>query len=281
MNGAAAGLRIRIGHGWFRRRRRRRSPAGGGGRSRAEGRRPGRRRYDLAGVRLQRQNSWRRSRITPESATERAAAAGTAVAEEDAERRRPVTATDKPTCAVQGQCRQAQTAGTSAPPGRDQPAVSDTSLGYLLRRVGLVEDRIRALVLHRRADDPAPDDPFRGLYLTEEVVDQLLAAATEPPRPDWRGQGGGRGRGRRADRRRRHRSGCARLAAEAGLTESGRRTAGHRAGARPGQPVRAAVRLPERRRHPTPGDGRTGAGPGRCLLRVVELPGRGCCPARR
>jgi len=63
--------------------------------------------------------------------------------------------------------------------------VSDASLGYLLRRVGLVEDRIRALVLHRRADDPAPDDPFRGLYLTEEVVDQLLAPAGRPPRPDW------------------------------------------------------------------------------------------------
>ena len=63
--------------------------------------------------------------------------------------------------------------------------MSDASLGYLLRRVGLVEDRIRALVLHRRADDPAPDDPFRGLYLTEEVVDQLLAPAGRPPRPDW------------------------------------------------------------------------------------------------
>ena len=53
--------------------------------------------------------------------------------------------------------------------------MSDQSLRYLLRRVGLVEDRIRALVQHRRADDPAPDDPFRGLYLTEEAVDQLLA----------------------------------------------------------------------------------------------------------
>jgi len=63
--------------------------------------------------------------------------------------------------------------------------VSDVSLGYLLRRVGLVEERIRALVLHRRADDPAPDDPFRGLYLTEEVVDQLLAVSEQPPRPDW------------------------------------------------------------------------------------------------
>ena len=57
-------------------------------------------------------------------------------------------------------------------------------LAYLLRRVGLVEDRIRALVLHRRADDPAPDDPFRGLYLTDEVVDQLLSPAGPPPRPD-------------------------------------------------------------------------------------------------
>jgi hypothetical protein len=62
--------------------------------------------------------------------------------------------------------------------------VTDASLGYLLRRVGLVEDRIRSLVLHRRADDPAPDDPFRGLYVTEEVVDQLLAQAQDPPRAD-------------------------------------------------------------------------------------------------
>ncbi|HEY5879823.1 MAG TPA: AAA family ATPase [Nakamurella sp.] len=57
-------------------------------------------------------------------------------------------------------------------------------LAYLLRRVGLVEDRIRILVQHRRADDPAPDDPFRGLYVTDEVVDQLLAPPAGPPRPD-------------------------------------------------------------------------------------------------
>jgi ATPase family associated with various cellular activities (AAA) len=62
--------------------------------------------------------------------------------------------------------------------------VSDASLGHLLRRVGLIEDRIRALVLHRRQDDPAPDDPFRGLYLTEEVVDQLLAPKDGPPLPN-------------------------------------------------------------------------------------------------
>ncbi len=62
--------------------------------------------------------------------------------------------------------------------------MNDESLGYLLRRVGLVEDRIRALVTHRRADDPAPDDPFRGLYLTDEVVDLLLSPSREPPQPD-------------------------------------------------------------------------------------------------
>jgi hypothetical protein len=65
-----------------------------------------------------------------------------------------------------------------------EPASNQAGLAYLLRRVGLVEDRIRALVLHRRADDPAPDDPFRGLYLTDEVVDQLLAPAAGPPGPD-------------------------------------------------------------------------------------------------
>ncbi len=62
--------------------------------------------------------------------------------------------------------------------------MSDAGLRYLLGRVGLIEDRIRALVLHRRADDPAPDDPFRGLYLTEEVVDQLLAVSRPVPPVD-------------------------------------------------------------------------------------------------
>ena len=34
-----------------------------------------------------------------------------------------------------------------------------------------------AEVLARRADDPHPDDPFRGLYLSEEMVDRLLDTA--------------------------------------------------------------------------------------------------------
>ncbi len=48
------------------------------------------------------------------------------------------------------------------------------SLGYLLGRAGLVEQRVRTLVAERRAEDPNPDDPFRGLYLTDDVIDRLL-----------------------------------------------------------------------------------------------------------
>jgi hypothetical protein len=52
--------------------------------------------------------------------------------------------------------------------------VTDPSLAYLLGRAGLAEDRVRLLVSERRADDPAPDDPFRGLYVSDETVDRLL-----------------------------------------------------------------------------------------------------------
>ncbi len=58
-------------------------------------------------------------------------------------------------------------------------------LGHLFARVALVEARVRAMVEHRRRDDPAPDDPFRGLYLTDDDVDRLLTArAPGPPRDD-------------------------------------------------------------------------------------------------
>jgi hypothetical protein len=55
------------------------------------------------------------------------------------------------------------------------------STRYLLGRAMLVEERIRALVAHRRSHDPAPDDPFRGLYLSDDVVDALLAPTPSPP----------------------------------------------------------------------------------------------------
>ena len=58
------------------------------------------------------------------------------------------------------------------------------SLTYLLGRLGVLEARVRLTVAARRADDPAADDPFRGLYLSDEQVDRLLAGATLPPLPD-------------------------------------------------------------------------------------------------
>lgn len=54
--------------------------------------------------------------------------------------------------------------------------MSDPSRDHLLARAGLVEARIRALVGTVRSTDPNPDDPFRGLYLSEEAVDRLLDA---------------------------------------------------------------------------------------------------------
>lgn len=54
-------------------------------------------------------------------------------------------------------------------------------LGYLSGRLNLVEGRVRDLIAHRRQDDPNPEDPFRGLYLSDEAVDRLLRPAVPPP----------------------------------------------------------------------------------------------------
>lgn len=61
--------------------------------------------------------------------------------------------------------------------------MTGVGLDYLSGRLSLVEGRVRDLIAHRRQDDPNPDDPFRGLYLTDETVDRLLerAAASPPP----------------------------------------------------------------------------------------------------
>ena len=68
---------------------------------------------------------------------------------------------------------------------RPPVSAAGVGLGHLFARVALVEARVRAMVEHRRRDDPAPDDPFRGLYLTDDDVDRLLAArAPGPPRDD-------------------------------------------------------------------------------------------------
>jgi hypothetical protein len=55
------------------------------------------------------------------------------------------------------------------------------SAAHLFGRLGVVEERVRSLVAARRAVDPAPDDPFRGLYLSDEAVDRLLQESPADP----------------------------------------------------------------------------------------------------
>ncbi|WBP85425.1 ATP-binding protein [Kitasatospora cathayae] len=54
-----------------------------------------------------------------------------------------------------------------APPGHD----------HLWERLQRVEQRVRAAVRERRADDPDPDDPYRGQYLGPEAVERILASS--------------------------------------------------------------------------------------------------------
>ncbi|MEU4302830.1 ATP-binding protein [Kitasatospora aureofaciens] len=57
-----------------------------------------------------------------------------------------------------------------APPARD----------HLWERLHRVEQRVRAAVRERRADDPDPDDPYRGQYLGPEAVERILASSAAP-----------------------------------------------------------------------------------------------------
>ncbi|MGH8899290.1 MAG: ATP-binding protein [Egibacteraceae bacterium] len=59
-------------------------------------------------------------------------------------------------------------------------ATVDPSLRHLLGRMAAVEARVRAAVGRRREQDPAPDDPFRGLYLSDEQADRLLRGPGVP-----------------------------------------------------------------------------------------------------
>ena len=52
--------------------------------------------------------------------------------------------------------------------------MTGASLRHLLARAALVEQRVRSLVADRRQQDPAADDPFRGLYLSDDAVARLL-----------------------------------------------------------------------------------------------------------
>ncbi|HWE56861.1 MAG TPA: ATP-binding protein [Acidimicrobiales bacterium] len=61
----------------------------------------------------------------------------------------------------------------------------EASASYLLARLALIEGRVRAVVARRRQDDPAPDDPFRGLYISDEQVDLMLSNGTASRLIDW------------------------------------------------------------------------------------------------
>jgi hypothetical protein len=60
----------------------------------------------------------------------------------------------------------------------------DPSLAYLIARLQALEERVRTAVAARRVVDPAPDDPFRGLYLSAEAVDRLLEPGDTGGTPD-------------------------------------------------------------------------------------------------
>jgi hypothetical protein len=54
---------------------------------------------------------------------------------------------------------------------------SDASLSYVFARLSLIEERVRIAVARRRAADADPGDRFRGLYISEAKVDELLGSA--------------------------------------------------------------------------------------------------------
>jgi winged helix domain-containing protein/ATPase family protein associated with various cellular activities (AAA) len=63
----------------------------------------------------------------------------------------------------------------------------------VLARLAAVERRVRAAVAERRRGDPHPDDPYRGLYLTDDAVAALLETPRKPfPAPSPAGAGNGR-----------------------------------------------------------------------------------------
>ncbi|GGW22751.1 ATP-binding protein [Streptomyces xantholiticus] len=57
-------------------------------------------------------------------------------------------------------------------------------MDHLLGRLGIVEARVRRAVQARRAVDPEADDPFRGLYLSEDAVLRILDETQAVPWPD-------------------------------------------------------------------------------------------------
>lgn len=60
----------------------------------------------------------------------------------------------------------------------------DPGSEHLLARLAGLHGLVRRAVDRRRGLDPAPDDPFRGLYITDAQIDRLLADPGVPATPD-------------------------------------------------------------------------------------------------
>jgi hypothetical protein len=56
----------------------------------------------------------------------------------------------------------------------------DPSLRHLRARLHTLDEHLRDAVARRRAGIHGPDDPFRGLYVSEEDVDRLLSGPADP-----------------------------------------------------------------------------------------------------
>jgi hypothetical protein len=70
-------------------------------------------------------------------------------------------------------------------PARDGSGEMGVSASYLLSRLQVLEARVRKLVARRRIDDPAPDDPFRGLYISDDHVQHMLSASVSAGGETW------------------------------------------------------------------------------------------------
>ena len=69
---------------------------------------------------------------------------------------------------------------TRRSPSEIEPRQPDASLAHLTGRLEVLRARVEAAVARRRAADPDPDDRFRGLYLSETHVDELLRDERPP-----------------------------------------------------------------------------------------------------
>jgi hypothetical protein len=65
--------------------------------------------------------------------------------------------------------------GAASPRQPELTGTPDPSLVHLFSRIAILEARVQTAVDRRRATDPDPSDRFRGLYVSDAQVDQLLA----------------------------------------------------------------------------------------------------------